>query len=225
MKNILWKLYNRFPRPQITRLKSLQLFEWMNRNAPGKQVLNMGSGIGNFDRHLSESIKMINLDIDPTKPRLDVVADAHSLPFKNECLDIVFSITVLEHVRKPWVCAAEMTRVLKPGGHVVLLLPFLYIIHHQHDYFRFTDKGIRSLFDETSYDVVLEQVGAGGGSFLSGFLLLYFQQFIPTKVGRALWYSVMRYIFKGCKYLDAFIDHSPDLRITASLFTFIGKKK
>jgi ubiquinone/menaquinone biosynthesis C-methylase UbiE len=213
------------PKPVFTRPINLKLFEWMNQNAPGKTVLNLGSGIGTFDHHLSQDIRTINMDIDPAKPNLHVIADAHFLPFGSASVDIVYSIAVLEHVRKPWIVADEITRILSPGGYVVLELPFLNVIHDKHDYFRFTDKGIRSLFGETNFEMVLSQVGSGGGSFLSVFFLYYFQQFFPTKLLRLLWLILMAFPSSLFKYLDILIKNSQDLRITANSFSFIGKKR
>ncbi len=217
---VLW-----FPEPNYTRPRNLELFDWMNQNAPGKIVLNLGSGIGQFDHYLSKEIKLINLDIVPLKKNVHVIGDAHFLPFKNESFDIIYSIAVLEHVKKPWIVADEIFRVLHPGGHVVLELPFLNVIHDEHDYFRFTDKGILSLFDEKRFDAILEQVGSGGGSFLSVFFLEYFRQFLPSKYMKALWRMTMRYIFFLLKYLDVFVKTSQTLRVTANSFSFIGKKR
>jgi ubiquinone/menaquinone biosynthesis C-methylase UbiE len=224
-KEIIRKVVLLLPEPKYTRLRNQKLFEWMNQNAPGKMVLNLGSGIGQFDHYLSKGVKAINVDIFPSIRNLHVIADAHFLPFKGDCFDIVYSIAVLEHVQKPWVVADEICRVLRQGGHVVVELPFLNVIHDQHDYFRFTDKGIRSLFDESRFDSILEQVSAGGGSFLSVFFLEYFKQFIPTKYLRALWRLSMRYVFCLLKYLDLLIDSSKGLRITANSFSFIGRKR
>jgi ubiquinone/menaquinone biosynthesis C-methylase UbiE len=224
-KEIIRKVVLLLPEPKYTRLRNKKLFEWMNQNALGKRVLNLGSGIGQFDHYLSKGVKTINVDISPSIRNLHVIADAHFLPFKGDCFDIVYSIAVLEHVQKPWVVADEICRVLRQGGHVVVELPFLNVIHDQHDYFRFTDKGIRSLFDESRFDSILEQVSAGGGSFLSVFFLEYFKQFIPTKYLRALWRLSMRYVFCLLKYLDLLIDSSKGLRITANSFSFIGRKR
>ena len=171
------------------------------------------------------ALRTINLDISPLKPNLDIIADAHYLPFKSQSVDIVYSIAVLEHVKKPWIVADEIHRILRVGGFVVLELPFLNVIHDEHDYFRFTDKAIRVLFDEERFETVLEQVSSGGGSFLSVFLLTYLRQFVPTKLLKNLWNISMGYVFSLCKYLDIFIDHSPQLRLTANSFSFIGKKK
>jgi SAM-dependent methyltransferase len=228
MKDLLRKLFNHLyvnlPAPQFTRLRNRKIYEWMNENAPGKRVLNLGSGLGLFD-HLLDNLQTINLDIDPAKPNLDIIADAHCLPFKNKAFDIIYSIAVLEHVKKPWIVAEEIYRILQPGGFVVLELPFLNVVHDEHDYFRFTDKGIRSLFDEDKFDIILEQVGSGGGSFLSVFLYTYFRQFIPTKYFKALWILLMGYFFFLFKYLDLLIDKSNELHLTANSFSFIGRKR
>lgn len=218
-------IFSHLPRPRFTRFRNLKIFDWMNQNAPGKIVVNLGSGTATFDQYLSEKVKAINLDIESSKPHLHVVADAHFLPFKDGSVDIVYSIAVLEHVKRPWVVAEEIHRVLCPGGHVVLELPFLNIIHDKYDYFRFTDKGIRSLFNEDAFDVVLSQVGSGGGSFLSVFLLFYFKQFFPTKYIKAFWLIVMAYPSSLFKFLDVLTRDPEELRITANSFSFIGKKR
>lgn len=224
MKRFLKKIYEAFPEPKFTRCRNLKLFDWMNMNAPGKKVLNLGSGVGSFDRYLSKDITSVNLDIDFARPGLDVVADAHFLPFKDASFDIVYSIAVLEHVKKPWVVADEIARILRPGGHVVLELPFLNVIHDKHDYFRFTDRGIRSMFDDKRFEAVFEQVTAGGGSFLSVFLYVYLRQFIPTRILKGAWNFFMRYLFCLFKYSDILIDRSADMRLTANSFSYIGRK-
>jgi ubiquinone/menaquinone biosynthesis C-methylase UbiE len=211
------------PVPQYTRLRNRKLYDWMNSNAPGKKVLNLGSGIGRFDKYLSKEIKTINLDIDNVKPNLHIVADAHNLPFKDGAFDIVYSIAVLEHVKKPWLVANEIYRILRNNGNIVVDLPFLNTVHNEHDFFRFTDKGIRALFDETRFISILEQVSAGGGSFLSVFFLFYFEQFVWAPL-RPLFRFSCRYLFSLFKYLDIFINQSKTLRYTANSFTFIGMK-
>ena len=144
LKKMSNRIYAWLPEPTYTRVRNQKLFDWMNQNGPGKRVLNLGSGVGQFDHYLSKNIKTINLDISFSKKNLQVIADAHFLPFKSDCLDIVYRIAVLEHARRPWIV------------HVVVELPFFNVIHDGHDYFRFTDKGIRSLFDSNRFEVVFE---------------------------------------------------------------------
>jgi len=63
MKRLFKKIYLWFPDPRFTRPRNLKLFDWMNQNAYDKRVLNLGSGIGVFDKYLSEDINAIDLDM------------------------------------------------------------------------------------------------------------------------------------------------------------------
>lgn len=78
----------------------------------GAAILDLGSG--NMRLDLPELIRM---DFTLTE-HVDIVADAHHLPFRADSLDMVFSLSVLEHLRQPFEVADEMYRVLKPGGYV-----------------------------------------------------------------------------------------------------------
>jgi ubiquinone/menaquinone biosynthesis C-methylase UbiE len=77
----------------------------------------------------------------------DVVGDVQSLPCEDNSFDIILCTEVLEHVQDPRRAIAEMHRVLRPGGRLVLTTRFLFPIHHpSHDFFRFTEAGLQSLF-------------------------------------------------------------------------------
>lgn len=69
----------------------------------------------------------------------DIVADVASVPIGNGCVDAVFCTEVLEHVAQPDVVLNESGRILKPGGLLLLSIPFLYPIHADpYDYQRLT---------------------------------------------------------------------------------------
>src|SRR4051794_9093060 len=73
---------------------------------------------------------------------------AEHLPFVENSFDAVLSVAVLEHVRNPLQAAAEMVRVLKPGGDLLCAVPFLQPLHgYPHHYFNITTQGIRRLFE------------------------------------------------------------------------------
>lgn len=52
--------------------------------------------------------------------------DLANLSLKSETVDLVFSRSVLEHIKKPEFVYLEVSRVLKPGGHFVSLTPNLF---------------------------------------------------------------------------------------------------
>lgn len=78
---------------------------------------------------------------------VDVVGDAHNLPFKDETFEQIFCTEVLEHLHTPELAIKEMYRVLKPDGNMILTTRFLFPIHDApHDYYRYTKYGLQHLF-------------------------------------------------------------------------------
>lgn len=56
-------------------------------------------------------------------------------------------ISVLEHSRRPWLMAANIERLLIPGGTLHVQAPFVWRVHgYPGDYWRYTIDGIRELF-------------------------------------------------------------------------------
>lgn len=100
------------------------------------RVLDLGSG----ERRLRPEI--VNLDI-VASPSVDVVADAHHLPFPDGSFDAVILQSVIEHVLEPEQVLAEAGRVLGLGGQIWVEAPFNYPIHDTADYYRWTLSGLR----------------------------------------------------------------------------------
>jgi SAM-dependent methyltransferase len=79
----------------------------------------------------------------------DVLGVGEYLPFVDGTFDAVISIAVLEHVRDPFQCAKEISRVLKRGGDLYCSVPFLQPLHgYPHHYFNASPQGIRRLFED-----------------------------------------------------------------------------
>lgn len=71
---------------------------------------------------------------------IDLACDlSQPLPFGDARFDTIVLSDVLEHMPDPELVWREMTRVLRPGGKVVMNVPFYYSVHaHPHDYYRYT---------------------------------------------------------------------------------------
>lgn len=90
---------------------------------------------------------------------LDLVADATRLPLRDESVDIVLGLEVLEHVPDPRAIIREAARVLRPGGVLALSTPALFPRHSEHDYVRFTPQGLRELCLPLMSDVDVQVFG------------------------------------------------------------------
>jgi SAM-dependent methyltransferase len=76
----------------------------------------------------------------------DVINYAENLPFSDRSFDTILCTEVLEHTRRPQQVVQEFARVLKPGGYLLLTVPFIYPVHEApHDYWRFTNYGLRAI--------------------------------------------------------------------------------
>jgi glycosyltransferase involved in cell wall biosynthesis/SAM-dependent methyltransferase/uncharacterized protein YbaR (Trm112 family) len=61
----------------------------------------------------------------------DIVGDAHSLPFDDETFSAVIALNAFEHYREPEKVAAELYRVLKPGGRIFIRTAFMQPLHER----------------------------------------------------------------------------------------------
>jgi SAM-dependent methyltransferase len=60
---------------------------------------------------------------------IQIYSPLHKIPFESNYFDAILCIAVLEHVENPEEVVPELYRVLKPGGHSILEVPFLQPEH------------------------------------------------------------------------------------------------
>ena len=125
---------------KITRAR---LNEFIVRHATDKKVLDLGSSKSPY-AHLFPNRTSFDIE---EREGVDVVGDAHNMPFKNGEFEVIVCTEVLEHLHSPHIAIEEMQRVLKPGGKIILTTRFVFPIHDApHDYYRYTEFGMKFLF-------------------------------------------------------------------------------
>jgi SAM-dependent methyltransferase len=119
--------------------------------------------------------RYVGADVARTTPQVDVVGSASTIPFASGSADVVVCSQVLEHVPDPAAALAEMARVLKPGGRVFLSTHGNFIYHpHPTDYWRWTQDGLRKLFEDGGdFDEIELFPNGGTGHCLAYLLAVY----------------------------------------------------
>ena len=80
-------------------------------------------------------------------PNVDVVLNSvYDFPFEKNSIDVIVSGQTFEHVEFFWLTWQEMVRILKPGGHIILIAPSRGQEHrYPVDCWRFYPDGFRAL--------------------------------------------------------------------------------
>jgi SAM-dependent methyltransferase len=76
-------------------------------------------------------------------------------PIDNASIDVILCTETLEHVPDPSVFLAEAARCLRPGGWLLLTVPFAARWHYiPHDYWRFTPSGLQRLLGAAGFEQI-----------------------------------------------------------------------
>jgi SAM-dependent methyltransferase len=142
-------------------------------------ILDLGAGLRPFADLIPG--RTIALDHRP-RPEIDLIGDAHHLPFADGSVDAIVCTEVFEHLVDPAAAAREIIRVLKPGGRLVLTTRFCFPLHDRPaDFWRFTSYTLARLFAPLD-PVVLPQHSA----YQTLLVLLVRQVMEPTRLNRVL---------------------------------------
>lgn len=89
--------------------------------------------------------------------RADISADMNKpLPIESAAADTVVSLSVMEHLCEPQTMLNEAHRILKPGGTIILQVPFMWWVHEApYDYYRYTRFGLKYMFEKAGFTDVM----------------------------------------------------------------------
>ena len=125
-----------------------QAMEEAATSARGR-LLDVGCGSKPYRTIFTQVTEYLGLELDTEKNRAtqhaDLYYDGKTFPVADESVDTVLCNQVLEHVADPEEFLSEIHRVLRPGGTLILTVPFFWPEHEQpHDNRRYTSFGLRN---------------------------------------------------------------------------------
>ena len=134
----------------------------------GELVLDAGAGEGQYCGHFKRTRYVgVDLGVGDAKwdyGQLDAVCDLNALPFGAEVFGAALNVVTLEHLPDPQLALREISRVMRPGGELLLIAPHEWEVHQSpHDYFRYTRHGLELLLERAGFGDV--RVTAVGGYF------------------------------------------------------------
>jgi len=98
------------------------------------------------------------------KNRVDVLCPVTELKFNDSEFDTVLCTQVLEHVFEHDKMMKEVHRVLRPGGHIILTVPFAWELHEEpYDFFRYTKHALKELFEQSGFQI--DYIKPNGGKW------------------------------------------------------------
>ncbi len=123
-------------------------------------ILDFGCGSKPYEFLFSGAASYLGVDLEGTghdhaDSKVDVFYDGKRLPFPDEAFDAVVSFEVFEHVFNLSDVLAEIRRVTKPSGTLLISIPFAWHEHEQpYDFARYTSFGITHILSRSGYEVV-----------------------------------------------------------------------
>lgn len=140
-----------------------KMLSWIR--GAGGNFLDAGSGDRKWEKCISERGRYLSMDYLPAAvsspwreafPHIN--ADGARLPFKDNSFDTVINIFVLEHVPSPHDMIREFSRVLKPGGFLLLAGPGDILMSHgePYNYFHMTKYAYKKLLEDNRLEITEE---------------------------------------------------------------------
>ena len=169
------------PRPwhshYLTEFCSKTSVRLMAKQLEGR-VLDIGAGTGHGARYLdNEKTEYLPTDLPSGRDTTDenissrpekikVYCSSYALPFPNESMGGVLLLSVLEHLQSPQLALREASRVLLPGGKLLVSVPFNFPIHgFPLDFVRWTMEGLKIEMQNAGFETISES--AIGNAFAS----------------------------------------------------------
>ena len=136
---------------------------------PGSRILDAGAGASKYQpyfvhcRYETQDFCKYEGELVKYLKPIDYVCEITAIPLEDGCLDAVLCTEVLEHVTDPMAVLKEFSRLLKPGGRLLLTAPMLSFVHMEpyHYYGGFTQFWYKHWLSRFGF--IIESMIAYGG--------------------------------------------------------------
>lgn len=152
------------------------------------KTLDIGCGTKPYEK-LCPSTQYIGLELDSKENRAtksaDFFYDGHRIPFEDLHFDSVMVNQVLEHVFHPKELLIEIRRILKPGGKLLISVPFLWNEHEEpRDFARYSSYGLKYLLRNQGFEIMESRKSVNDIRVIFQLFNLFLNQKIKTADGR-----------------------------------------
>ncbi len=170
-----------FARSPIFSFNLVNRDRWVGEQAeklqPGSRLLDVGAGSCPY-RSLFSHCEYYAQDFTELQEeqlrhgsygKIDYVCDASAIPVASASFDTVLCTEMLEHVSDPLAVVRELSRLLKPGGKLILTAPLGSGIHQEphHYYGGFTPYWYKKFLTEVGFSDIQVEPNAGSYKFFS----------------------------------------------------------
>ena len=130
-------------------------------------VLDFGCGTKPYKSWFLNTNRYVGVDM-YEDPHVDVVVKGGDIPIgdKEGDFDYVLATQVFEHTETLHYLK-DLYRLLKPGGEIIITMPFIYHVHEERDFRRLTTQGAKQMLQDYGFETVEIRKQGGIGSTLT----------------------------------------------------------
>lgn len=124
------------------------------------RMMDFGCGSKPYKNLFKNVSEYIGIDFENTghpheNEQIDVFYDGKNIPFSDNHFDSVLASEVFEHIFNLDQVLAEINRVLKPEGNILITVPFVWNEHEvPFDYARYTVFALKDMLEKKGFDIV-----------------------------------------------------------------------